>query len=204
MAHATSRRAILAGLSSLPAIGAPLALATTVDPIVAAHDRERAAWDAFDKTCKADDEAGIACRRAGLGAPPRVQVGTYTSIVRGPNLEPVQLEEQQPKPVYLTRHAEIERYTSDPAERARLGKLLDEDRNHPLRLAAKEAGRRNEEAQEAWSAVYKATVAVRPTTPAGALALMQLVEDRDGDMALDWDIIGEVFAGVRAVIGGRV
>jgi hypothetical protein len=55
MSHATTRRAIMAGTASLPALAAPAA-AFTAGPVFAAIEQFRAAWQAHEASC-ADEPA---------------------------------------------------------------------------------------------------------------------------------------------------
>ncbi|MBM0206888.1 hypothetical protein JNW90_30715 [Micromonospora sp. STR1s_5] len=142
-----------------------------------------------------------------MGSRARVQVGTYTTIASGPDLEPVPIEDQRPEPVYLRSRAEIDRHEKQPERRERFYRELDEDRQaieeHPLKLAADAAEARNDEAMEAWGNVYREALCTRPTTAAGALAFIATFEARDKDMMPDWDLIRAIFDGVRAVIVER-
>lgn len=221
-ARPLSRRLLLStGTAALATPCGASALAAMPDPALANAEAERAAWEAFDAAVAALGVAEVALAASPWKRKPRVLIGEYTAMVRGPDHEPIPLAEQSAVPIYAHTHAEIDRDCdgdarspgADPAKvearRARLRRGLDADAAaiaaapEVLRLA--EASRLEDETGAAWRAAALGMVATVPTTVPGLLAILDRFETHTGGFAIgpDADALDIMLATIRTFVSAR-
>ena len=202
----TSGGAVLA----LSGCAAPV-LAAVPDPAFAAAEAERIAWEAFGDADALHDEATSALWESPWDRKTRVLVGEHTSFVRGPNFDPIPLDERVPVPIcdMHERGFPPPDRAVDVERRARLHRELDADaaaiEAAPEVIAERDADARWQEAHEAWKTAAQHMVRTAPTTTAGLLAIMARFEAyTDGCMVGHAeDGLTDLLATIRAFISGR-
>ena len=219
-----SRRTMLTGLTAAMALGAStaVAVAETPDPALAEAEAERIAWEAFGDGGALHDEATSALWASPWDRKPRVLIGEHTCFVRGPNFDPIPLDERVPVPIYAHTHEEIDRDCDmhelgfpspdravDVERRARLHRELDADaaaiEAAPEVIAEREADARWQDAHETWKAAALDMVRTVPTTTAGLLAIIHRFETyTDGCMVQHAeDGLTDLLATIRTYVSGR-
>lgn len=204
LARPQSRRSLLTALAAGTVaggatFGVQAAGATIPDPIFALIEAEMTAWDAVETTSLTSSIAEDELMASGWDRKPRVRVGEYTSMVRGPDHEPIPPDEQTAEPVYVHSHGAIDQdcdsHARAPgadlakveARRARLHRELDEDAAALIARGARsaEAEEVYDKAFRTWQVASNTLVAATPRTAAGLLALIERFKVRVAHCMVD-------------------